>query len=172
MKTRVAGASRINEKLLKIRNKLVTDAHRIAVTPLTPIIRELKKQIKGTPQFNHMFTGRLYRNTRAELVSAQVVGDSGKIVVEFGFFVNYGLNLEKGGPKHDPGSNVMVNWARNKLRRRGRAPEAEVRRFARAVRKKIIISGSNAYNYVYQTWVTNNREYKADVLARLRKLFA
>jgi len=155
----------LENKIQNIVKKALSQQNRLYKTPLTPIIRNIKADILFDPSidnglFDHVFTGKLLKNTRSELQS----GFDGSAKVRFGYFVEHGNNLEFGSEPHDPTYAKMLQWARKKGFDN---PE----RAAALIRNNIINFGSQQYPIIQRNWDALKEDYKQTVFKRFRELF-
>ena len=84
---------------------MANDIEKDYVKPLDPVVKEIQATLAngtvGPKSFNHIYTQNLYNNTRAQLTALSFSSKGFQAKLQFGYFVEYGLNLERGGVDKD-----------------------------------------------------------------------
>ena len=164
---RLTGDKFIIEEIKRRNSKLRARASWIAEAPTEEMVAVIKrnvvKDLINDPNYSHEFTGKLLNNTRSES-STKRTSDGFETQVEFGYFVDYGLNLEGQlldgtvlDGTHTPNLEKMLEWARSKG-----FPEARVP----ALIQKIAQQGPDTYPIIGPVWETNKDKYTEEVLDR------
>ncbi len=145
-------------------SRYARNTDRIFLNPARNIVWEIKRKVRGSKQFNHIFKKNLYKNIRAEFVKRPTIGPTGASAeIGIGYFVPYGANLELGSPPYDPGIDIMVEWASVKLRQKGRYNKAEANKWGRSVRRKIKRYGSKPRPIIAPTVNAMIQDYYSEV---------
>ena len=102
MTIKISGVKAIESKITTRLNRMVNRRNYIFMDPLQPTIKEIRKNlVKDTintglsGRKNHIFTGRLFNSTESRLKSfSHAGGFDFDMELQFGYFVDYGLDLE------------------------------------------------------------------------------
>ena len=165
LKPKLRRSKLVERKLTNRIKRLNTKKNTIFVTPIRPIVSEIKKSLLRDKQgFNHVFTKNIYNNTRFEVSQHQDEDLDFSFKLSFGYFVPYGINLERGGEPRKVPIGVLIGWINRTFKR----PDDAYKR-ALGLQKAIEKRGTKGTPIIQNTWKSKKSEYMAEVAKRIRK---
>ena len=166
LKAKLRGKKRILNKLKTRINRMANDIEKDYVKPLEPVVKEIQATLAngtvGPKSFNHIYTQNLYNNTRAQLTALSFSSKGFEAKLQFGYFVEYGLNLERGGVDKDVSLSRILDWAA----RKGLPISAGYGVYNKIKDKK---RGADAHPIINLIWAKNTEKYKTKVFSNIRR---
>ena len=161
-------SGRAERRLRTIQRRVETQKDRVFRIPLNETLRSVRNIIRsdsiptqnGPVQGDHIGTGNLLRNTRIEVRNETPES----IILDIGFFVPYGLNLEFGSEPHTPDFNRLVQWA---IAKGFDNPTAAAARISRKIQQ----DGTFPYQIITGIWENTREDYVEESLRRFTRLF-
>lgn len=149
--------------------------HYIFVEPLDTIIQKIKREhsvatdpaAHPRPNGDHIYTGRLYRSINASII--QDTGD--QIVVQMGYYVPYGVNLEEGHPPFDPDPREIRRWVWRKYGPVVGWDKNQLYKISTGIIRGLKERGAKPYPILLPKFLSNIKRYANSVMARFGQIF-
>lgn len=149
-------------KKLETKNRSLGKSHtHLFKDSLHGYIQNVKQQLVGSPDFNHLYTMNLYKNTRAESTKEDTA-DGFKVTIYAGYFVPYGLHLETSVPRRVPIGELRA-WQKAKNAQPGRSPMSlNLKQL-----QKNLAKNPNFYPILAELWEKHYQDYVDEVYHRV-----
>jgi hypothetical protein len=169
LSAKFTGDSKILAKLQTRINRMRTKAEDTFVKPIEPVVREIRANVVkdsiNEGGYSHVVTGNLLKNTRQEH-NISITPDQIRVDIKFGYFVEYGLNLETGTGGAQVPLGPLQRWLKEKF---NATPD---KLYARSLAlQKVIRSGSRAYPIIQPVWEVSKDDYVQRVEEKVNQLW-